>query len=76
LTYLLIFFPVFYILITHSFIYAYYSWEVWETSYVSYWQPPVYPIKTVMCLALVLFALQGIAEFLRLATYVFKGEEI
>ena len=76
LTYLFIFFPVFYILITHSFIYAYYSWEVWETSYISYWQPPVYPIKTVMCIGLVLFALQGIAEFLRLATFVFKGEKI
>jgi TRAP-type mannitol/chloroaromatic compound transport system permease small subunit len=76
LTYILIFFPVFYILITHSLIYAYYSWEVWEVSYVSYWQPPVYPIKTVMCIGLTLFALQGIAEFLRLATFVFKGEEI
>ncbi|MCX5908907.1 MAG: TRAP transporter small permease subunit, partial [Deltaproteobacteria bacterium] len=66
LTYLLIFFPVFYILLTHSAIYAYYSWEIWETSYVSYWQPPVYPIKTVMFVAILLFSLQGIAEFLRL----------
>lgn len=76
MTYILIFFPVFYILVTHSAIYAYYSWEIWETSYVSYWQPPVYPIKTVMVVALVLFLLQGIAEFLRLAVYVFKGETV
>jgi len=76
LTYILIFFPVFYILITHSFIYAYYSWEVWETSYISYWQPPVYPIKSIMCLGLLLFGLQGIAEFLRLSVYVFKGDEL
>jgi TRAP-type mannitol/chloroaromatic compound transport system permease small subunit len=76
LVYVLIFFPVFYILIKHSLIYAYYSWEVWETSYISYWQPPVYPIKTVMCIGLILFALQGIAEFIRLATFVFKREKI
>ncbi len=76
LTYIFIFAPVFYILITHSVIYAYYSWEVWETSYISYWQPPVYPIKTIMVIGFVLFALQGIAEFLRLGIYVFKGEQI
>ncbi len=75
-TYLLLFFPVFYILITHSVIYAYYSWELLEASYVSYWQPPVYPIKTVMCIGFVLFAIQGIAEFIRLVSFVFKGEKI
>ena len=74
--YLVIFFPVFYILIGHSLIYAYYSWQVWETSYVSYWQPPVYPIKTVMVVGFVLFGLQGIAEFLRLAVSIFKGETL
>jgi TRAP-type mannitol/chloroaromatic compound transport system permease small subunit len=76
MVYILIFFPVFYILIGHSIIYAYYSWEVWETSYISYWQPPVYPIKTVMVVGFVLFALQGVAEFLRLAVLVFKGETL
>jgi TRAP-type mannitol/chloroaromatic compound transport system permease small subunit len=76
MVYILIFFPVFYILISHSIIYAYYSWEVWETSYISYWQPPVYPIKTVMVVGFVLFALQGVAEFLRLAVLVFKGETL
>jgi TRAP-type mannitol/chloroaromatic compound transport system permease small subunit len=76
MVYILIFFPVFYILISHSIIYAYYSWEVWETSYISYWQPPVYPIKTVMVVGFVLFFLQGIAEFLRLAVLVFKGETL
>lgn len=75
-TYITIFFPVFYILVKHSLIYAYYSWEVWEVSYISYWQPPVYPIKTVMVLGFVLFTLQGIAEFIRLCFQVFRGESI
>jgi TRAP-type mannitol/chloroaromatic compound transport system permease small subunit len=74
--YLVIFFPVFYILVGHSIIYAYYSWEIWENSYVSYWQPPVYPIKTVMVIGLVLFALQGIAEFLRVLIFAVKGETL
>jgi TRAP-type mannitol/chloroaromatic compound transport system permease small subunit len=74
--YLVFFFPVFYILVTHSVIYAYYSWEILENSYVSYWQPPVYPIKTVMVIGLVLFALQGIAEFLRVLTFAVKGETL
>jgi TRAP-type mannitol/chloroaromatic compound transport system permease small subunit len=76
MVYIVIFFPVFYILITHSIIYAYYSWQLWETSYISYWQPPVYPIKTVMVVGFVLFFLQGIAEFLRLAVLVAKGETL
>lgn len=74
--YMVIFFPVFYILVKHSIIYAYYSWEVWETSYISYWQPPVYPIKTVMVVGFILFALQGIAEFIRLVFQVFREESI
>ncbi len=76
LTYILIFFPVFYILVKHSIIYAYYSWEVLECSYISYWQPPVYPIKTVMVVGFILFALQGMAEFIRLIFQVFRGEYI
>ncbi|MGB9699951.1 MAG: TRAP transporter small permease subunit [Thermodesulfobacteriota bacterium] len=75
-TYIVIFFPVFYILVKHSIIYAYYSWEVLECSYISYWQPPVYPIKTVMAVGFVLFTLQGIAEFIRLIYQVFKEESI
>ncbi len=75
-TYLVIFFPVFYILLTHSAIYAFYSWQILESSYISYWQPPVYPIKTVMVVAILLFTLQGIAEFLRLVIFVSKGERV
>jgi len=74
--YLVLFFPIFYILISHSTIYAYYSWEILEESYISYWQPPVYPIKTVMVVAFILFALQGVAEFIRNLVFALKGETI
>ena len=74
--YLIIFFPVFYILIAHGSTYAAYSWSIGEHSYLSYWQPPVYPIKTVMPVAFLLFGMQGIAEFIRNAVFAIKGRPL
>lgn len=76
LMYLIIFFPLYYLLIKHGIKYAAYSWSIWEHSYISYWQPPVYPIKTVIPLAFVLFALQGVAEFIKNATFAIKGKPL
>ena len=76
LMYLIIFFPLFYVLITYGTKYAAYSWKIWEHSYISYWQPPVYPIKTVIPIAFILFALQGIAEFIRNATFAIRGKPL
>ena len=76
LMYLLILFPLMGILIIYSTKYAAYSWKIWEHSCMSYWQPPVYPIKTVMPVAFVLFALQGIAEFLRNTVRLVTGETL
>ena len=45
--------------------FAAHSWEVREYSNKSIWQPVVYPIKTVIPLAVGLVILQNIAEWLR-----------
>ncbi|PID35938.1 MAG: C4-dicarboxylate ABC transporter substrate-binding protein [Rhodobacterales bacterium] len=45
--------------------FAAHSWEVREYSNKSIWQPPIYPIKTVIPVAVGLLLLQNIAEFLR-----------
>lgn len=74
LMYLIIFFPLYILLIVYGTKYAAYSWSIWEKSYLSYWQPPVYPIKTIMPFAFLLFLLQGIAEFIRNATFALKGK--
>ena len=45
--------------------FAAHSWEVREYSNKSIWQPVVYPIKTVIPIAVALVILQNIAEWLR-----------
>lgn len=76
LMYLIIFFPLYTLLIIYGTEYAGYSWKIWEHSYLSYWQPPVYPIKTVIPIAFILFLLQGVAEFIRNATFAIKGKPL
>ncbi len=74
---LLVFYiPVFYILIKHGIKYAAYSWEIQEHSYLSYWQPAVYPIKTVIPLAFALFSLQAVSEFVKKITYVITEKSL
>ena len=76
LMYLIIFFPLYYILIIYGFKYAAYSWKIMEHSYISYWQPPVYPIKTVIPVTFVMFAMQGIAEFIKNAVFALRGKPL
>lgn len=42
-----------------------YSWSMSETMIESHWFPPAYPIRTVLFVGLLLFALQGVAQFIR-----------
>ena len=48
------------------------SWAVLEYSNKSMWQPPLYPIKTVIPVAVGLVLLQNIAELLRSVLTVFN----
>ncbi len=50
------------------------SWAVMEYSNKSMWQPPLYPIKTVIPVAVGLVLLQNIAELLRATLTLFKVE--
>ncbi|RPJ11591.1 MAG: TRAP transporter small permease subunit [Deltaproteobacteria bacterium] len=74
LFYLLFFFPLwiglFYVLIP----YVYLSWETGERSMQGYWMPILYPFKTVMPVAVLLFLLQGIADFIRGIITLLKGD--
>jgi TRAP-type mannitol/chloroaromatic compound transport system permease small subunit len=42
-----------------------FSWSVQERSMQSYWQPLIYPFKTLMPIGLFLLVLQGVADFVR-----------
>ena len=55
------------------------AWEAYifdEVLMQSYWYPPALPIRLVVVLGLVLFLLQGVAEFLRDVYAVMKGVRI
>lgn len=73
--YLVFFFPLWGGLLYVLIPYVWLSWKTGERSMQGYWMPILYPFKTVMPVAVFLFVLQGIAEFLRCAmTVLGRGE--
>ncbi|MDZ7761959.1 MAG: TRAP transporter small permease subunit [Desulfovermiculus sp.] len=72
--YLVFFFPAMCALIYYGSLFAWESWMLRETSNLSMWQPPIYPLKTVLPLATVLLSLQGIAIFVRSLRTLIQGE--
>lgn len=73
LFYLLFFFPLWGGLLYVLIPYVSLSWELGERSMQGYWMPVIYPFKTVMPVAIFLFLLQGIAEFIRCVMALGKG---
>ena len=74
LFYLVFFFPLWAGLLWFLFPYIAFSWQVGERSMQGYWQPILYPFKTVMPIGVGLFLLQGVAEFCRSLLILIKGE--
>ncbi|MBN1856376.1 MAG: TRAP transporter small permease subunit [Dehalococcoidia bacterium] len=48
-----------------SYNWAVYSWKSNEMSMMTYWYPPMAPVRTVLFIGLVLFLLQGVAALIR-----------
>ncbi len=71
--YLILFFPLMVLLIYCSFHFIAISWDIYEKSAISQWRPPIYPVKTLAGIALVLLLLQGISEFVKLLREFGKG---
>jgi TRAP-type mannitol/chloroaromatic compound transport system permease small subunit len=63
--YLLFFFPLWIGMLIYLYPYVLFSWTVQERSMQSYWQPLIYPFKTLMPIGIFLLVLQGAADFLR-----------
>jgi TRAP-type mannitol/chloroaromatic compound transport system permease small subunit len=63
--YLLFFFPGILALVSVGAQWAEYSWSIQERSFTSEAAPPLYPLKTVIPIAAVLMAIQGVAETTR-----------
>lgn len=73
LFYLLLFFPLWGGILYALIPYVSFSWQVGERSMQGYWQPILYPFKTVMPIGVGLFLLQGVAEFLRCLKVMIEG---
>jgi TRAP-type mannitol/chloroaromatic compound transport system permease small subunit len=52
-----------------------YSWSVWERTNTT-WEPPLYPLKTVVPVAAFLLFLQGVANFIRELTIALGRKEL
>ncbi len=63
--YLFLFFPGIAIFLWMSTEFALQSWQREERSMASAWMPYIYPLKSVLPVALALLLLQGVAEFLK-----------
>ena len=72
--YLFIFIPVFYGLTKYSIVYAADSISILEHSMISYWQPALYPIKSIMAIGFLIFFLAGISDLLKNLLYLITGK--
>ncbi|MCS7234316.1 MAG: TRAP transporter small permease subunit [Synergistetes bacterium] len=71
--YVVFFFPAISVLLIKGTEYAIFSWKMGETSSVSPWRPPLYPLKTIFAIAVFLLLLQGIVQFIRIVRELKKG---
>ncbi|WP_035246970.1 TRAP transporter small permease subunit [Desulfogranum mediterraneum] len=74
--YLVFFFPLWGGILYTLIPYVAFSWEMGERSMQGYWQPIIYPFKTVMPIGVAMLLLQGVAEFLRNLILVCGGGEV
>ena len=75
-TYLFLFLPFAGILLWKGIDQAAWSWSNWEREYVSPWEAPLYPIKTVIPIAVSLLLAQGIAKCTRDLFSAIKGKKL
>ena len=73
------FFLLFPLLLVLIFLATKFMWTAWvehEVLIESYWYPPSGPIRTITVLALCLFLLQGVAQFIRDLYFVIRNKPL
>jgi len=73
--YVLLFFPFMLVILYQGILYAANSWAMYEKSWSAF-APPLYPIKSVIPIAVFLLLIQGAAIFIRRLHTVIKGDEL
>jgi TRAP-type mannitol/chloroaromatic compound transport system permease small subunit len=71
--YILLFFPAMIFFLNAGIEYAGRSWAIQERGYLSPFQPPIYPFKTVIPVTIGLLLLQGVSELLKSLYAAVKG---
>jgi TRAP-type mannitol/chloroaromatic compound transport system permease small subunit len=71
----LFFFPVMGALVYSSAWWVWFAWSTDERSHQTFWYARIAPIRTVVFIALVLFLLQGLAQFVRNLDVIFRRKE-
>ncbi len=69
----LFFFPVIVFLVYTSGVWMWHAWEIGEKSVETYWYPPIAPLRTAVFVGVVLFLVQGVAQFIRDAHLLVRG---
>lgn len=69
-------FPVMAILIKTSLWWARRAWSIGEVMIESYWYPPAAPFRTAIAVGICLFALQGLAQFIRDLYFVIRRKAL
>jgi TRAP-type mannitol/chloroaromatic compound transport system permease small subunit len=72
---LLLFFPLLGAMIYVSGSWAWFAWVTGEKSTLTFWHPPIAPLRTAVFLGICLFTLQGISQFIR-DLYLLMGKDL
>lgn len=75
ITYLIFFYPFMIVLLVKAIPYTAQSWAVHEKSWSAF-APPLYPIKTVIPITVVLLLIQGTSKFIRQFYFAVTGKEL
>ena len=69
-----LFFPIFGAFTYGAVNKAIYAWRIGEVGTWFYWFPPLAPFRTVIAFGFLIFALQGVANFIRDAYYLVRNK--
>lgn len=73
LCFIVLFIPVIGFLVHTSGVWMVDAWRILEVSVLTYWYPPIYPLRTAIFAGFVLLLLQGVGQFYRDSYFLIKG---
>lgn len=71
-----LFFPWMYFLIKFSVMRTIRSWSILEKASLGFWYPPLYPLRTLITIGLIVLFVQGLIIFIRDVYLLAKGEQL